>query len=129
LLNALPKSKRADAAVAAAALLGLAAAQAQLNIWDQCGGQGGNCKQVGACVDGPYSNKTCPSGTSCLKQSNWYYQCLPTDGYTCIPANRNVLGGQQGGKMWDQCGGQGGNCGSYICQDAPFANFGCPSGG
>jgi hypothetical protein len=55
------------------------------------------------------------------------------DGYTCIPDNRNVLGGQQGGqqggKMWDQCGGQGGNCGSYICQDAPFAKFACPSGG
>ncbi len=47
-------------------------------MWDQCGGEGGNCKQVGACMDGPYPNTTCPAGSSCLKQSNYYYQCLPT---------------------------------------------------
>ncbi len=58
---------------------GLSAAQANLKLWGQCGGQGGNCKEAGgACVDGPVPGSSCPTGSSCLKQSNWYYQCLPT---------------------------------------------------
>ncbi len=56
---------------------GIAAAQ-ELRLWDQCGGEGGSCKEAGTCVDGPFPGKACPSGSSCLKQSNWYYQCLPT---------------------------------------------------
>ena len=93
-------------------------------------------------MDGPFPGTACPSGSSCLKQSNWYYQCLPTDGYTCYPATGSPGGGSGGSgsgsgspsaaqsslKMWDQCGGQGGNCNSYQCVDGAFANYACPSG-
>ena len=68
------------------------AAAQELKLWDQCGGEGGNCKTAGTCLNGPFPGKTCPSGSSCLKQSNWYFQCLPTEGYTCIPAAGNVPG-------------------------------------
>jgi hypothetical protein len=119
---------------------GAAVARAQLKLWDQCGGQGGNCKEAGAgaCVDGPIPGQSCPSGSSCLKQSNWYYQCLPTEGYTCIPTNGNSPGAPQGSTggaqytlgWWDQCGGMGGNCNSYgQCADSVFASYACPSGG
>jgi hypothetical protein len=115
---------------------GAAVARAQLKLWDQCGGQGGNCKEAGECVDGPFAGKACPSASSCLKQSNWYYQCLPTEGYTCIPTNGNSPGapsGSTGGAQytlgwWDQCGGMGGNCAGYQCLDGWYPNYACPSG-
>jgi hypothetical protein len=119
---------------------GLATAQAQqLKLWDQCGGQGGNCKEAAICMDGPFPGKACPSGFTCLKQSNWYYQCLPTESYTCIPATTNAgssggsgsssSGGSGGGSgspqtslaMWQQCGGLDGNCQTYGCVDGTYA--------
>jgi hypothetical protein len=105
----------------------------QLKLWDQCGGEGGSCKEAGTCVNGPYPGRSCPSGSSCLKQSNWYYQCLPTDGYTCIPADGNAPGGPGGSQFtlnwWDQCGGMGGNCNNYgACADNAYASYACPSG-
>ena len=115
---------------------GLAGAQAQLKLWDQCGGQGGSCNAF-ACVDGPFPGQSCPAGSSCLKQSKYYYQCLPSEGYTCIPANGNGAtpsgssgGGSSGGGLgapqytlgvWDQCGGLGGNCQTYGCVDGAYA--------
>ena len=112
------------------------AAAQELKLWDQCGGEGGNCKQGGTCVNGPFPGKTCPAGSSCLKQSNWYFQCLPTEGYTCIPAAGNTPGapaGATGGaqytlKVWDQCGGMGGNCAGYQCLDGAYPNYACPAG-
>ena len=56
---------------------GIAAATAQLALWDQCGGMGGNCKEAGACVDGPYPSKACSTNASCQRQDEWYWQCLP----------------------------------------------------
>ncbi len=114
-------------------LTGVATAQAQLKLWDQCGGEGGNCKDVGTCINGPFPGKDCPAGSSCLKQSNWYYQCLPTEGYTCIPTAGNTPGAPAGGaqytlKMWDQCGGMGGNCAGYQCVDGAYPNYACPPG-
>jgi hypothetical protein len=87
--SAVPQPPHCSLAAAAAT------ASAQLRLWDQCGGEGGNCASF-ACVDGLYPGQSCPSGSSCLKQSNWYYQCLPTDSYTCIPASGNAGGGPSG---------------------------------
>ncbi|KAK9809025.1 hypothetical protein WJX72_008102 [[Myrmecia] bisecta] len=49
-----------------------------LGQYAQCGGKGGDCPQypAGYCVDGPYPASTCPSGTSCIRQNEWYWQCL-----------------------------------------------------
>jgi hypothetical protein len=58
---------------------GTAATAAQLVLWDQCGGVGGSCQGLGACVDGPYPGKACPPGASCQRQSEWYWQCHPAD--------------------------------------------------
>jgi hypothetical protein len=85
-------------------------------------------------MNGPYPGKTCPTGSSCLKQSNWYFQCLPTEGYTCIPTDGAAPGGSGGSgsqftlNWWDQCGGLGGNCNKYTCVDGAFPNYACPSG-
>ena len=46
-----------------------------LNKWQQCGGTGGDCGKF-SCQDGPYPSASCPSGTTCQKQSQWFYQCL-----------------------------------------------------
>jgi hypothetical protein len=88
-------------------------------------------------VDGPWPGASCPARSSCLKQSKFYYQCLPTDGYTCIPASGDTGDAPPGGTgapqltlgWWDQCGGLGGDCAQYGCQDGLFANYACPSGG
>ncbi len=40
---------------------------ATLNVWDQCGGKGGNCNGY-TCVDGPFPGQSCPSGTSCQRK-------------------------------------------------------------
>jgi hypothetical protein len=108
---------------------------ANLTLWDQCGGKGGNCNTGNfTCIDGPFPNYTCPGNSSCLKQSQWYYQCLPTEGYTCIPTAGNYTPGapitpgkpQFTFRLWDQCGGMGGNCANFQCTDAAYINYGCP---
>jgi hypothetical protein len=38
-----------------------------LNVWDQCGGKGGNCAGF-SCVDAPYPGQSCPGGTSCQRK-------------------------------------------------------------
>jgi hypothetical protein len=117
-------------ATAATAATASPASAGNPKLYDQCGGEGGNCKQAGACVNGPFPGKACPAGASCLKQSNWYFQCLPTEGYTCIPTIGNARG--SGAKYtlnwWDQCGGMGGSCGGYQCMDGAYPNYACPSG-
>jgi hypothetical protein len=81
-------------------------------------------------VNALFPGKSCPTGSTCLKQSQWYYQCLPTEGYTCIPTDGKMSGGgaQYTLSMWDQCGGMGGNCKNYQCVDGAYANYACPSG-
>ena len=49
----------------------MAVQAAELQLWAQCGGLGGNCAQF-SCVDGPYPGQSCASGSSCLKQSQWW---------------------------------------------------------
>ncbi len=98
-------------------------AGAALLMWDQCGGEGGTCKQAGAgaCVDGPYPEKACPAGSACEKQSNFYYQCLPTS--SAFPTAGGAL------RLYDQCGGEGGSCKQAgACVDAPYPGKACPAG-
>ncbi len=45
-------------------------AGATLNLWDQCGGKGGNCASY-QCVDGLYP------GSSCQRLHEFYSQCRP----------------------------------------------------
>jgi hypothetical protein len=42
--------------------------------WQQCGGKGGDCSKW-SCVDGPFPGTSCLSGSSCQKETQWYYQC------------------------------------------------------
>jgi hypothetical protein len=55
------------------------AAQKELALYSQCGGEGGNCGSYGACADTAYPGYQCIAGASCKRQSNWYYQCLSTN--------------------------------------------------
>jgi hypothetical protein len=43
--------------------------------WQQCGGKGGECSTA-TCVDGAYPGKSCQAGLSCVKHTEWYYQCM-----------------------------------------------------
>ncbi len=45
-----------------------AASSGILQLGDQCGGRGGNCNSF-TCLDGSYPGQTCPSGSSCQRQS------------------------------------------------------------
>ncbi len=91
--------------------------------------EGGNCKQVGACIDGAYPGKACPAGAaSCQKQNNWYYQCLPGSGSAAggPTASTPAVGDL---KLWDQCGGEGGACKQVgTCVDGPYPGKACPAG-
>jgi hypothetical protein len=37
-----------------------------LNLWDQCGGKGGNCNSY-TCVDSLYPGQSCPAGSNCQR--------------------------------------------------------------
>jgi hypothetical protein len=43
--------------------------------WQQCGGKGGECSTA-SCLDGVFPGKGCSSGLSCVRQNEWYYQCM-----------------------------------------------------
>jgi hypothetical protein len=47
-----------------------------LNMWDQCGGKGGNCASY-QCVDAIYPGQACPAGSSCQRLHEGYSQCRP----------------------------------------------------
>jgi hypothetical protein len=118
-------------------------AQFTLKIWDQCGGMGGNCQSY-QCLDGAYPNYACPDGNSCQRQNQWYHQCLPGSGgsggggggsWSGGGGGSSWSGGGGGGggsgstlNLWDQCGGKGGNCGSFTCVDGVFPGQSCPAG-
>jgi hypothetical protein len=52
------------------ALLSCAAAAgpSTLQLWQQCGGRGGECASNGACADAPFL-AACPAGSTCQRQS------------------------------------------------------------
>jgi hypothetical protein len=112
-----------------------------LNVWEQCGGKGGNCAAY-TCVDGQYPGQTCPSGTACQRKREcwglhglaaamracllpaadvsgscrWRYLPAPADEWyhQCLP-NGQTFGTLN---LWDQCGGKGGNCGIKAASTA-----------
>jgi hypothetical protein len=68
----------------------------------------------------------CPAGSSCRRLNQHYYQCTPNHG-----GGGDGAGGGSSGLLaaWQQCGGTGGDCGSYgACADAPYSGRACPSG-
>lgn len=95
--------------------------------WSQCGGKGGECAQPkygdngAGCQDAPFGlGWTCAPGFACTRLHEWYWQCTPsatppTPGITTIAT-------------WGQCGGQGGECGTYQCIDAVFPDTQCAPG-
>lgn len=52
--------------------------ECELDKWAQCGGQSGECYDLNpsTCVDAPWPGYACESGTTCVRQSQWYWQCL-----------------------------------------------------
>jgi hypothetical protein len=85
-----------------------------LNLWDQCGGKGGNCAQF-TCIDGLYPGQSCPAGSSCQRLHEWYSQCRP--GGTSYGTCEQVA-------LWDQCGGKSSKAGA----NATDASICCPAG-
>ena len=68
----------------------------------------------------------CQAGDSCRRVNEYYYQCTPNSAND----SGNVGSGSSGVPslgIWEQCGGKGGNCGSYTCADGPYPAQ-CPSG-
>jgi hypothetical protein len=66
-----------------------------LNLWDQCGGKGGNCAQY-TCIDGLYPGQSCPPGSTCQRLHEFYSQCRP--GGSSYGTCEQVA-------LWSQCGG------------------------
>jgi hypothetical protein len=73
-----------------------------LDVWDQCGGKGGNCAQY-ACVDGLYPGQSCPSGSTCQRLHEWYSQCRP---------GGSSYGTCEQVSLWSQCGGKSSKAGT-----------------
>ena len=77
--------------------------------------QGGNCASY-FCADAPYPSQQCHAGDSCQRWNEGYFQCVP------YPVQDASL------RIWDQCGGRGGDCGKYqSCADAPYPGLSCPA--
>jgi hypothetical protein len=116
-----------------------ASAGSSLSVWDQCGGKGGNCGGF-SCADQQYPGYSCPSGSSCVRQSEWYRQCMPgstsgaSGGSTSSIDNNNGVSksssasSSAGIPVWQQCGGLGGMCSSAGCLDGPFPGQSCSDG-
>jgi hypothetical protein len=47
-------------------------AAAGLQLWSQCGGKGGECAKLGACADAVFGAASCPPGSTCHRQSEWW---------------------------------------------------------
>ncbi len=118
-------------AAACAGLLALAHAQSSLKVWDQCGGKGGSCTGE-QCADQAYPGATCPTGATCTRHNEWYYQCLmSSSGHSIVPNVTTHVGSfmpvNSGLKLWEQCGGKGGCCYSYSCLDGEYPSNKCPA--
>ncbi|KAK9811457.1 hypothetical protein WJX72_004232 [[Myrmecia] bisecta] len=104
--------------------------------FDQCGGRGADCAAAGQCTDAQWEGSCCPAETSCMRQNQWYWQCLrpPTPDRVFIPARPRpanltddpcYLGTQE----FDQCGGKGASCAAAgQCTDVQWEGACCPSG-
>lgn len=46
-----------------------------LKEYQQCGGRD-NCPYPGGCLDMPWRNCQCPTGTLCIRKDQFYWQCL-----------------------------------------------------
>jgi hypothetical protein len=45
-------------------------------LFSQCGGKGA-CPPDRTCADAEWPESCCPAGSSCLRQHEWFWQCLP----------------------------------------------------
>jgi hypothetical protein len=99
---------------------------AAVELWGQCGGLGGDCARRGRCADGPYPGLACAAGSACVRQSEWYHQCLPAN--SSAPAAAPGGGGAAVVPVWHQCGGEGGDCPALGCRDGPFPGLACAEG-
>jgi hypothetical protein len=58
-----------------------------------------------------------------------YYQCLPGGGGGPAAGGSGSSGGAGSTlRVWDQCGGKGGNCAQYTCLDGLWPGQSCPAG-
>ena len=94
-----------------------------LKAYDQCGGSGGTCSSH-ICVDGTWSDTTCPADYSCKRISQYYFQCQPGTNTATVEGlpqgcNRTSL-------IYESCGGEGDRCAETgQCYDAPWAGNCC----
>ncbi len=78
----------------------------------------------------PRHDRSAPpdAGASCQRQSQWYHQCLPGSG---SGAGWGGSGSGSAGStlgLWDQCGGKGGDCARFTCEDGAYPGQSCPAG-
>lgn len=96
-----------------------------LKEYAQCGGLGGECG-VANCADAEYTAHKCESGLSCLRQNEYYWQCLKP---SSTPSPTPVVPVEI--PQYGQCGGQGGNCTTAPygkCAPEPFPGTVCSHG-
>ncbi|KAK9804198.1 hypothetical protein WJX72_000854 [[Myrmecia] bisecta] len=126
----------------------VAACSQQLALYDQCGGDGVDCKGAN-CTDGPWPGSCCTDGTSCMSLSSTFWQCLvgpwsldpvpsnssaPLARRTTKPSNssQNQPSGQASSDCslaipeYGQCGGQDNCPAGSGCDDSPWPGACCP---
>ena len=68
----------------------------------------------------------CAAGHSCRRLNEWYYQCTPDSSQGSGTGDGSPTATLA---IWQQCGGAGGDCGSYgTCSDSPYPGQICPAG-
>ncbi len=75
-----------------------------LRPYDQCGGQGGSCTSS-QCSDAYWPSSSCPLAYSCIRQSQWYWQCKPALGLAVARAAATKAGTvtAAAGEAWCCC--------------------------
>ena len=92
-----------------------------IDLWQQCGGKGGDCAKYNACEDAPWPMTTCGPGAMAVRHNEWHWQCEPVGSQQQEAAASKQLG-------WgEQCGGKGGDCAKKgQCVDAQWHGVKCP---
>ena len=75
-----------------------------LRPYEQCGGQGSSCTSS-QCSDAYWPSSSCPLAYSCIRQSQWYWQCKPALGLAVARAAATKAGTvtAAAGEAWCCC--------------------------
>jgi hypothetical protein len=112
-----------------------------LENYQQCGGMGGACQDVGTCIDAVFPGKRCQPTATCVRNTAYHWMCKPSVEPTSSGSSSGSSSGRTGSSFsgssgytipgtdaqvknldvssdgtiakWKQCGGDTGKCKNY----------------